>query len=117
VGSRFHDSSQSTKTGSAPTYRMAFAVATKVIVGHSTRSPGPTPCRSSARWSAAVPDESATAWPAPTYAASSVSKASTCGPSGAIQFESNASRSIARSSGPTSGGDRKIRMGGSALTT
>ena len=55
------------------------------------RRPAPIPSTTSARWSAAVPLESATAWATPATAASSRSKASTCGPSGAIQFDSIAS--------------------------
>ncbi len=33
----------SAKTGVAPQYKIAFAVATKVSEGHITSSPGPTP--------------------------------------------------------------------------
>ena len=54
-------SSQSTNTGWAPVYVIAFAVAAKVIVDVRTAVPGPTPSVSSPRCSAAVPDDSATA--------------------------------------------------------
>ena len=50
--------SLSMNTGRAPTYRTTLADATKVSVGTRTSSPGPTPSRMSARWSAAVPLDS-----------------------------------------------------------
>jgi len=55
---------------------------------------------------AQVPLASAAACGDPTSRANSRSNASTCGPSGAIQFESNASSSSSRSAAPTSGSDR-----------
>src|SRR5262245_13599884 len=64
----------------------------------------------SPRWSAAVPLESATACGTPTVSANSFSKASTYGPRGAIQLESNASSRSRRSSAPTSGGERWTRF-------
>jgi len=42
----------------------------------------------------------------PVAAASSRSKASTCGPKGATQFESNASNRYSRDAGDMSGGER-----------
>ena len=47
--------STSTKTGVAPTYLIGFTVATKVITGTITSSPGPIPSSYSARCNAAVP--------------------------------------------------------------
>ena len=110
-GSRW-PSSLSRNTGRAPTYMTALAVATNVSVGTSTSSPGPTPSRSNASWSAAVPLDNAAACSTPTNVANSRSNASTCGPSGAIQLESNVSSNSARSAAPTSGGDRKSRVTG-----
>jgi len=72
--------SQSTNTGRAPAWTMAFAVAAKVIGVVMTSSPGPIPQTSIATWSAAVHDERATASPAPLYAAKACSKRATRGP-------------------------------------
>ncbi len=55
----------STKTGRAPVYRMALAVATKVRAGHRTSSPGPSPKAAQARCRAAVPLATARAWGTP----------------------------------------------------
>jgi hypothetical protein len=98
--------SASTSTGVAPMYRMTFAEAAKVKSETTISSPGATFRSRRARCSPALPLDRAAASRAPTTAASSRSKASTCGPSGAIQFESKASRSRARSSGPMCGGER-----------
>src|SRR3954463_11458668 len=49
----------STKTGVAPVWTMTFAVAGQVIGVVITSSPGPTPSATSDRWSAAVPEASA----------------------------------------------------------
>ena len=73
-------SSTSTKTGVAPQYRMALAVATKEWLTVTTSSPGSTPNASSARCSAVVQLDTAQAWAAPTAAANSCSKAATSGP-------------------------------------
>ena len=54
-------SSQSTKYGVAPTYRIALTVAANVNVETGTTSPGPTPHDTRARWRAAVPEERPTA--------------------------------------------------------
>ena len=74
-----------------------------------TSSPGPTPSMRSARWSAAVPLESAAADGTPRASANSSSNAPMWGPTGAIQPESNASSNSSRSSSPASGGDKKSR--------
>ena len=56
VASMHHDSgSMSTKTGTAPMYIGAAAVATNVSAGMITSSPGPTPAAFSATSSAVVP--------------------------------------------------------------
>ena len=52
----------SQKTGVAPVWTIVFAAATKLSEGTSTSSPGPQPTASSARWSAAVPFATASAW-------------------------------------------------------
>ena len=62
--------STSTSTARAPQSSTAFAVAGKVYAGTITSSPGPIPSASSARWMAAVPDETATASAVPTALAS-----------------------------------------------
>ena len=98
--------SESTKTGVAPSWRIGLALATKVRLEHSTASPGPTPSRRKPRCSAAVPELVAAACRMPTHCASSRSKASTCGPSGAIQLDSKASRTSGASSSPRCGADR-----------
>ena len=72
--------STSAKTGSAPQNSTACAVATWVIAGTTTWSPGPTPCAYRARWSPAVQDDSVTACATPTRAAKALSKASETGP-------------------------------------
>src|SRR5467141_3296468 len=62
AGSRFFvEGSTSTKTGLAPSQRIVSPVLTKVYGEVTTSSPGPTPDAISARWSAAVQDERATA--------------------------------------------------------
>src|SRR6476659_8829973 len=66
----------------------AFALAANVKPEHATSSPTPMPRTTSARWSAAVPLESATACSTPATAASSASNASTCGPSRAARLAS-----------------------------
>lgn len=64
------------KTGIAPSSTMGLALAMKVRVEQRTRSPGPTPAMRNAKWSAAVPEETATAWGASTAIANSRSNAS-----------------------------------------
>ena len=65
---------------SAPAYRTAFAVATNVIGVVTASSPGPRPAATVAPWSAAVPEEKATAWRAPVTRARPASNAGTRGP-------------------------------------
>src|SRR5690606_10842696 len=52
----------------------------KVCATVTTSSPGPTPAAIIARWSAAVPDPTPTAWAAPQACANSFSKRSRIGP-------------------------------------
>ena len=105
AGSRLPLSSESTKTGVAPQYVIAFVVAAKVIDEVTTAEPGRTPMESRARCRAPVPDDSATAWPRSVYAARSASKPSTSGPSGATQPERIARTRASSSAWPTSGED------------
>ena len=70
----------SANTGVAPVYAMALTVATKVIDGTTTSSPGPSPAVAQIRCRAAVPLATASACRAPTYAANSRSSAAVCGP-------------------------------------
>ncbi len=63
--------SQSTSTGFAPKYATTSADAANVIVGTTISSPAATPMASSARWSAAVAELTATACRAPTNRAKS----------------------------------------------
>lgn len=51
----------STKTGSAPKYRITSAVAVNVWTVVMTLSPGPTPRASKAKWSPAVAEFTASA--------------------------------------------------------
>src|SRR3954453_19080261 len=81
-GSRFSvTGSLSAKTGRAPSKTHAFAEATNENGDVTTSSPSPTPMARSARCSAAVPDDTALAYGAPTRAANASSKAVTRGPS------------------------------------
>jgi hypothetical protein len=70
---------------------MGFTLAEKVSVLTKTSSPGWMSSRRMDRCSAAVPEESASACGAFTIWANSRSKASTCGPRGAIQLDAKAS--------------------------
>ena len=67
-------------TGSAPTYRTALTLATKVRAGTITSSPGPTPAASSARCSAAVPLLTAATWRTPRYSLNASSNSAVRGP-------------------------------------
>ena len=103
----FHDDcSLSRSTGSAPQYVIALAVATKVSVDVTTRSPGSTPTTFSAqmqRRRAATQRHRMRG----TCVLSDVGfKASTSGPTGATQPESKARSRYSRSRCPTSGGDK-----------
>src|SRR6267142_1352413 len=86
-GSRFFvEGSTSTKTGLAPRYRIVSPVLTKVYGEVTTSSPGPTPAAMSARWSAAVQEERATACrgggvaPEATYLVTAASSSRALGP-------------------------------------
>ena len=69
AGSRMNVSgSTSTSTARAPQSSTTFAVAGNVYAGTMTSSPGPISSASTARWSAAVPDETAAACAVPTAA-------------------------------------------------
>ena len=70
----------STSTGVAPASRTTLAVAGKVYAGTMTSSPSPIPSASTARWSAAVPFETATACSTPHASATSSSNSCTFGP-------------------------------------
>src|SRR5664279_2086371 len=72
--------STSTNTGIAPAYLIALAVAMNERLGHNTSSPGSMPTASSARCSAVVHDDTATALCAPTYSANAFSNSATLGP-------------------------------------
>ena len=70
----------SIKTGMASQYRMLLAVTIKEWLTVITSSPGLTPTVRRARCKAVVQLETAQAYPAPTYAANSLSKEATFGP-------------------------------------
>jgi hypothetical protein len=57
-----------------------LAEATNVSGDVITSSPGPMPAAATAAWSAAVPELTATAWLAPTAAATARSSSATAGP-------------------------------------
>src|SRR5438094_874637 len=69
--------SESAKTGLAPVYKAAFAVATNVSDGTITSSPGFMSSDNRIAWSAAVHELSATACLVPTVSAKPFSSAST----------------------------------------
>ena len=98
--------SLSTNTGVAPRYTIGLTLATIVRVLTRTSSPGPTPTSRSARCSAAVPEQTATAWGAPIARANSRSKASTCGPRGATQLLAKTSATSRPSRPLMWGGDK-----------
>src|SRR5215218_7187442 len=104
AGSMFRsDSRTSAKTGVAPAWTMTFAVAGHVIVLVITSSPGPTPRASSERWSAAVPEATASTCSAPTYSANRCSSSAVLGPV-VSQPERSVSETAAISSSPIAGG-------------
>src|SRR5439155_479074 len=74
------------------------------------KEPDGRPPKVAPRAWAAVPDERATAWSTPQRSASSASKASRSGPTGATQPESRAASRAARSAGRTSGGESQMRL-------
>ncbi len=67
----------SANTGVAPAVTTAAAVAAKVSDGTITSSPADTPAAARARCRAAVPLETAIAWPTPSQRPNPASKAST----------------------------------------
>src|SRR5664280_1035336 len=94
--------STSAKTGSAPTYRTAFVVAMNENDGTTTSSPGPIPATCSARCSAVVQDDTATAYGDCMRAANVSSNSLTRGPC-ATQPERRTSVTAATSSSPSHG--------------
>src|SRR5438132_6983956 len=93
----------SAKTGVAPQWTITFAVAGQVIDVVITSSPGPTPTASRARWSAAVPDDSASTCFASRYSRIRRSSSAARGPV-VSQPERIVSATAATSSSPTAGG-------------
>ncbi len=73
-------SRQSTKTGVAPMWLTASAVAMNVLAGTMTSSPGLTPAASSASLTASVPELTPTAWLQPQNAAKASSNCWSSGP-------------------------------------
>ena len=71
---------QSTKTGVAPAWLTASAVAMKVLTGTMTSSPGPTPAACRARRTASVPELTPAQKPAPQNSAKAASNAAHSGP-------------------------------------
>ena len=93
----------SQKTGVAPQCSITLAVAGHVIGLVITSSPGPTPTASSARWSAAVPEVTASTCSASRYAAMRSSSSAARGPV-VSQPERSVSTTAAISSSPIAGG-------------
>src|SRR5205823_11546149 len=96
----------STSTGFAPQCITAAAVATNVIDGQRTSSPGPMPSAFSARKSAAVPFETATASVVPVRLANAFSNACVRGPA-VIQAESRVLRTSFSSRSSNSSSDSR----------
>src|SRR5437879_11355873 len=94
--------STSTSTGRAPTCSTTLTVAANVSGVVITSSPGPTPLATSAVWSPAVQEFSASAAGAETAVANSASKRATLGPV-VIQSERSVSTTSAISSSPITG--------------
>ena len=97
------ESRTSAKTGVAPAWTITFAVAGHVIGVVITSSPGPTPTASSARWSAAVPDATASTCSASTNSAKRRSSSAERGPV-VSQPERRVSATASISSSPIAGG-------------
>ena len=93
----------SAKTGVAPEWTITFAVAGQVIGVVMTSSPGPTPSASSERWSAAVPEATASTCSASRNARIRSSSSAARGPV-VSQPERSVSATAAISSSPTAGG-------------
>src|SRR5215217_7758873 len=109
----------SAKTGVAPQWTITFAVAGQVRELVITSSPGRTPTVSSASWSAAVPDATASTCLVSRYSANLRSSSAARGPV-VSQPERIVSATAAISSSPTAGGwnERKVsRLGGESFDT
>ena len=108
--------STSTSTARAPQSSTTFAVAGKVYAGTMTSSPGPISSASSARWSAAVPDETTAACAVPTASASAASNSPTFAPIVSWPLSSDLARRQRARPRPTSGRASRIgsRHGGGA---
>src|SRR4029077_9641633 len=91
------------KTGVAPAWTITFAVAGQVIGVVITSSPGPTPTAGSARWSAAVPEATASTCSAWTYSAKRRSSSAARGPV-VSHPERRVSATASISSSPIAGG-------------
>jgi hypothetical protein len=103
-GSMFRSPSRtSTKTGVAPLCTITFAVAGQVIGVVITSSPGPISSATSARWSAAVPDATASTCFASRYSAIRSSSEAARGPV-VSQPERSVSATASISSSPIAGG-------------
>ena len=102
-GMRFCEArSTSAKTGVAPTYRTALAVAMNDSDGTITSSPGAIPAAIRARCRAVVQEDTATAWGEPIAVANASSNSRTRGPC-AIQPDATASAAASASSLPSHG--------------
>src|SRR4051812_36906229 len=99
--------SMSQKTGVTPSYSRQLAEETKLNGLVTTSSPEPQPKARTPRWSAVVPEETATASSDPILAAKSRSNRSSMGPSDR-RPERRTSRTSSSSRGPRSGHARGI---------
>ena len=83
----FHESySVSINTGTPPSYVIGFTVALNVISLQNTFSPGFIPANFIAKWSAAVPEDNATAYLHPTFSQVIFSTSFIFSPTVLIQF-------------------------------
>ena len=98
----------STRTGRRPARTMAWATANELSVETSTRDPGGRPRTSRASSRAVVPEETATAWLAPTCRANSDSNARTSGPL-ATHPVASARAAAVRAEGATYQSEKGIR--------
>src|SRR5215210_1496745 len=99
----------SAKTGVAPQWTITFAVAGQVSELVITSSPGRTPTASSARWSAAVPEATASTCFASRYSAARRSSSAALGPV-VSQPERIVSATAVISSSPTAGGWKERKL-------
>ena len=97
------DSRTSAKTGVAPAWTITFTVAGQVSEVVITSSPASTPIASSARWSAAVPEATASTCFASRYSAARCSSSAAFGPV-VSQPERSVSETASISSSPIAGG-------------